>query len=103
MKNCSGGRSVTAWAMDEDAECGDSGKKDDSDAAAAGGDSEFGGGANHSWRLIKQADQKIIWMLGLDVESGESLCRKVLEIVGHDDGGSGAYGGSQDMAVVRIG
>ena len=29
--------------------------------------------------------------------------RKVREIVGHDDVGTGAYGGSQDMAVVRIG
>jgi len=46
----------------------------------------FDGSANHAWSLIEKANQKVVWMMRLDVESGESLCRKVLEIVGHDDG-----------------
>jgi hypothetical protein len=50
------------------------------------------GGANHAGGFVEEANQEIVWMLCLDVESGEGLCRKVLEIVGHDDGGAGADG-----------
>jgi hypothetical protein len=50
----------------------------------------FDGGANQARGLIEEANQKVVWMLYLDVESGESLCRKVSEIVGHDNGGPGS-------------
>ena len=53
--------------------------------------------------MVEKANQKVVRMLRLDVETGERLCRKVREIVGHDDVGAGADGGGQDMAVVRIG
>jgi hypothetical protein len=41
--------------------------------------------------------------VGLQVKAGKRLCRKISKVVGHDDIGTGTNGGSQHMAVVRVG
>ena len=61
------------------------------------------GGADHAGSHFEKANQKVVWMLRLDVETGKRVRRKVGEIVGHDYVGTGAYGSCQDMAVVWIG
>ena len=63
----------------------------------------FDGSANCPWSLVKKANQKGVWMLCLDLKSGEFLCRKVGEIESHYEIGLCVYGSGQDVAVVRIG
>jgi hypothetical protein len=60
------------------------------------------GGADYTWCQVNQSNQKVVRVLRLDVEMGQRLCRKVFQIARHDDFGTGADGGSQDMAVVGI-
>jgi YD repeat-containing protein len=62
----------------------------------------FDSGADYAGSHIEQADQKVIRVQCLHVEAGQCLRREVLQVVGHDEFGAGAYRGSHNVSVVEI-
>jgi hypothetical protein len=63
----------------------------------------FDGTANKAGGEIQQAGQEVVRMYGLDIEAAEHLRLEILQIVGHDDFGTGVDYGGQDVTVVGVG
>jgi hypothetical protein len=60
-------------------------------------------GADYSGGHVEKVNQKVVWMLCLDVKPGKYFGWEVIEIARHDHFGTGTYGSGQNMPVVRIG